>query len=64
MADAPAPPANTPPPADPPAPPPAGDPADPPTPTREEVIRDPQALLAVLSTTRDNERRLNRRLKD
>jgi hypothetical protein len=66
MADAPAPPANTPPPADPPAPPapPAGDPADPPTPTREEVIRDPQALLDVLSTTRDNERRLNRRLKD
>jgi hypothetical protein len=66
MAEPAASPANTPPPADPPAPtpPPAGDPADPPTPTREEVIRDPQALLDVLSTTRDNERRLNRRLKD
>ena len=58
-------PANTPPPGGPAGPPPpAGDPADPPTPTREEVIRDPQALLDVLGTTRDNERRLNRRLKD
>lgn len=63
MAEPAAPPANTPPPADPPAPPPAGDP-DPPTPSREDVIRDPQALLDVLSQTRDEARRQARRLKD
>lgn len=71
MPDAPppgTPPTGTPPPPGPPppAPPAAGDPppADPPTPSREDVIRDPQALLDVLSQTRDEARRQARRLKD
>jgi hypothetical protein len=65
MAEPAAPPANTPPPADPPTPPaPPADPHDPPTPSREDVIRDPQALLDVLSQTRDEARRQARRLKD
>ena len=52
------------PPPNPPAPPAAGDPSPDPTPSREDVIRDPQALLDVLSQTRDEARRQARRLKD
>ena len=56
------------PPADPPADPPAGDPptppADPPSPSREDVIRDPQALIDALGSVRDENRRLGRRVKD
>jgi hypothetical protein len=48
------------PPPEPPAPPAASDDS----PSREDVIRDPQALLDVLSTTRDENRRMNRRLRD
>jgi hypothetical protein len=61
MADAPAPPANTPPPAD---PPPADPPQDPAAPSADDVIKNPQVVLDLLSQTRDSERRLNRRIKD
>ena len=63
----PAPPADPPaPPADPPAgnPPAADPPADPPSPSREDVIRDPQALIDALGSVRDENRRLGRRVKD
>lgn len=54
------------PPADPPADPPPADPppGDPPTPTAEDVVKNPQALIDALGATRDENRRFARRLKD
>jgi hypothetical protein len=53
------------PPADPPAdPPPADPPAEPPAPTADEVVKNPQALIDALGATRDEARRMARRIKD
>lgn len=65
MPDDPAPPASDPPAGTPPpaAPPPA-DSADPSPPTRDDVIRDPQALIDALAESRAAARRLERWKKD
>jgi hypothetical protein len=59
----PAPPA-APPPATPPGAPPSGDPPETPPPSREEVIQNPQALIDALGATRDENRRMTRRIRD
>lgn len=55
------------PPADPPGDPPPADPPpanEPPEPTREDVVRDPQALIDALGAARNDARRLERWKRD